>query len=158
MLLPLLLAACAPPEPGPIDGLRVLDAWIAGASLQEYVLLAGTAQGKGVLHVVGETGEYTAPVDLGGGILGLGTDFAYAQPLGDWVLELPDDEVRGEELLGTYTGSMAGVVMLAGVEARHLDNDRGVGIDQPFLGLGVGLIVGFEWMKIKLEETPEEVE
>lgn len=153
LVLPLLLA-CAPVDPGLLEGLQVDSAWLDEASLRDVVLMGGTARGEAILHVMGEGMELVAPVSLRGGAVGFGVDLANVSPIGEFFLELPDDSVRGEELLGTYRGSLSSMVLLAGVEARHLHNDRGVGLDQPFLGFGIGMVIAFSWLQVELQDTP----
>ena len=149
-----LVAACAPVDLGPLEDLQVEAAWIQEVQVRDMVVLGGTARGDGVLHVVGEGMELAAPVELDGGVVGFGVDMANVAPIGTFLLELPDAQVRGEELLGRYRGSLSSMVLLAGVEVRHLHNGRGVGLDQPFLGYGLGMVVGFTWLDLELQDTP----
>ena len=151
LLLPALLLSCADIDPGVFEGIEVEEAWLEEARLTSLALVVGRVRGSAELFVEGVDGELVSgPVALRGGTAGFMLDVVLTEfPLGDVPLQLPREEVMGEELLGRYRGRSASLVSGLGVETHHLRNDAGVEIDQAFLALGVGMMLGYESLTLR---------
>jgi hypothetical protein len=153
--LPLALATlpgCAP-DASSLAGIEVREAWVEHLRLTSAALIGGACWGTGDLVVLGQQGESVeAPLKVRGGMVGLALDFSREEP--ELWLELPEDPVQGDQLLGGYRGSGEQVTVLAGVEVRHLHNEHGVGIDQPSLTWGLGVMFAYEWLRLRLDGEP----
>jgi hypothetical protein len=147
---------CASPTTGDLQGLEVDRAWVENARIHSLSILLGSVQGTGEIHVEGEGVEVTAPIQLNGGTVGISIDFSSEVPVGSFDLELPDGQVLGQELLGTYEGSAEAVVAIAGVEVRHLSNEHGVTIDQAFFSMGISMSAAYAWLRLLPSEAPVE--
>jgi hypothetical protein len=151
-----LLAGCKA-DLGQLESVEVREAWVEDAKLQSVALFGGGAWGRGTLVVHGQQGEWLeVPVTLRGGMLGLVFDFTREEP--ELRLELPDDPITADMLLGGYRGSGEEVVIGVGLEVRHLHNQHGVGIDQADLAVGVGVMFAYEWLRIRVSGDPLEAE
>jgi hypothetical protein len=146
-LLP--LAGCSP-DLGWLEEVEVQRAWVEGAQLTSVAFIGGGTWGRGTLMIEGQQGErLTVPVTLRGGSLGGILDVSREEP--DLFLELPDEPVTADQLLGSYRGSAEEIVVIAGVDVRHLHNEHGVGIDQASLALGLGIMFAYEWLRIRVD-------
>lgn len=152
LLLVTALAGCAP-DPSALAGVQVREAWVEDLALTSAALLGGACWGRGELVVLGLQGEQIeAPVTVRGGMIGAALDFSREEP--ELWLELPDDPVRGDQLLGSYRGSGEQITLFAGLEVRHLHNEHGVGIDQASLTWGLGIMFAYEWLRLRLDDEP----
>lgn len=156
MLLLLAVLGCRPAELDYLSDVEIRRAELEGLTVQTMAVLGGATYGGGDLVIEAMDGsEYIVPVDVRGGTAGLGVDLLPLGAVGRALLELPDRRVMGNELFGRYKGSSQSIVAGAGVEVRHLRNPYGVIIDEPAFGLGVGLMVGYEWLSV-WPKIPEE--
>lgn len=164
MLFPLLLS-CAAIDPDDLLGLEIREAMLYDARLDTIAIIGGRVAGTGRLVAVPrhEEGFYGAWVTLEGGTVGLDVEVQASED-GAVVLELPEDDTRGEQLLGTYRGRSASATVLAGVDTHHLKNKHDVELDAGSFGLGVGIGFAYEWLTVELSqpveryETPDDVE
>ena len=158
-LLP-ALPACGGDDLSALAGFDVVRASLEDLDIHTLALAVGLVEGRGTLRIDGDGGErVVAPVELDGWLLGLSLDVSVNESAGDsFPLELPAAPVRGDQVFGSYTGRVAGVVMTLGVKARHLENDHGVRIDQPFFVVGLGMNVGFEWLTLEPSPGPPTVQ
>ncbi len=150
-LTPLLLAlvGCAA-DIGHLEEVEVKRASIVGTHLSDVVILGGATWGTGTLEVEGMAGEQlSVPVTLRGGAVGAVFDFTRSEP--DLQLELPDEPITADQLLGSYRGSGEEITIIAGVDVRHLHNEHGVGIDQACLAWGLGIMFAYEWLKVRVD-------
>jgi len=141
----MLLAGCTA-DPLDYEGVPVQEAWMENVRLSTVAVILGVVRGAGDLIVVGTQGQrIEGPVVIRGVTAGLSVDMIITEfPLGEVPLQLPREEVLGEELLGRYRGTSASIVSGIGVETHHLKNEAEVEIDQAFLALGVGIMFGYE--------------
>jgi hypothetical protein len=153
---PLLAVALLPgctPDTSFLAEIEVREAWVEDLRLTSAALIGGPCWGRGELVIEGQGGEHVeVPVKVRGGMVGVALDFSREEP--ELWLELPDHPVQGDDLLGGYRGSGEQVTVLAGVEVRHLHNEHGVGIDQPSLTWGVGVMFAYEWLRLRLDGEP----
>jgi hypothetical protein len=148
----LLLMGCRS-DLGQLEAVEVRRAWVEDAELTSLALIGGGCWGDGTLVVLGQEGErLEQPVDLRGGMVGFVLDVTREEP--ELWLELPDEPVTADQLLGGYRGSGEEVVIIAGLEVRHLRNEHGVGIDQASLALGLGVMFAYEWLRIRVDGDP----
>lgn len=148
-----LLTGCAP-DLGALEAIVVRRAWVEDANLTSAALFGGGCWGHGTLVVLGQQGEAVeVPITLRGGMLGFAMDFTREEPALD--LELPEDPVTADQLLGAYRGSGEELVIVAGLEVRHLHNEHDVGIDQADFALGIGVMFAYEWLRLRLDDEPE---
>lgn len=140
----MLSAGCTAHLPEDIGPIRA--AWIETLILNEFSVLVGGMGGSGSVRVELETGgQRWLDIRWRGGTAGLGAEIdrgplVFSVPFG-----LPDREVSSSDLLGWYTGSAAGLSVVAGIEVHHLRNN-GIRLDLPTVPLGANLMIGFEWM------------
>jgi len=152
--LPLLLLLGCSPDLSELEAVEVHRASIVDTTLSSVALFGGGSWGQGTLEIEGSAGEQlTVPVTLRGGALGAIIDATREQP--DFQLELPDEPITADQLLGSYRGSGEEVVIIFGVQIRHLRNEHGVGIDQASLAMGFGIMFAYEWLRIRVDGDRE---
>lgn len=145
----LLVTGCAP-DLSTLEAVEVERARVVGTRLSSVALFGGGTWGTGTLEVDGSAGELLeVPVTLRGGTLGAILDLTREEP--ELQLELPDQPVTADQLLGSYRGSTEEIVVIAGVDVRHLHNEHGVGIDQATLAWGLGVMFAYEWLRIRVD-------
>jgi hypothetical protein len=144
------LAGCAEPYSGSaLAGVLVSEAWLDVDAVGAVSMVAGGVGGTGLLSVVGDDGAlYEQPVNLQGNVAGLIVDLNLALPFDTVALELPPEEVTGDQLFGRYSGSYKSLVAPIGVQSYHLRNDADVEMDRAMLALGVGLTVAWAWVSL----------
>lgn len=144
-----LCLGCSP-DLGWLEAVEVQRAWVEVDQLTSVAFIGGGTWGTGTMVVEGQQGEQLeVPVTLRGGTLGAILDATREEP--DLFLELPDDPITADQLLGAYRGSTEEIVVIAGVDVRHLHNEHGVGIDQASLALGLGIMFAYEWLRIRVD-------
>jgi len=154
----LALFGCRDVDAGFLADVEVHRAEIERFQVQTVAVIGGGLFGRGDVVIEAVDGqEYVVPVEVKGGTLGLGVDLLPVGAVGRALFELPDRRVMGDELFGRYKGSSQPFVAMAGVEVHHLRNEYGVIIDEPALGLGIGVMVGGEWLTLRprIDELPE---
>jgi len=145
----LLLVGCAQ-DLSELEAVEVERASILDVQLTSVALFGGGTWGRGTLEVDGLHGEQlVVPVTLRGGSLGAIVDITRQEP--DLLLELPQQTITADQLLGSYRGSTEEVVVIAGVDVRHLHNEHDVGIDQANLALGFGVMFAYEWLRVRVD-------
>jgi len=151
-----LANGCLDVDGAELQSINVDSAVITSMNVCTIAFIGGTVGAEGSLVIENASGESRSyPVELFGATVGFAFNVGYSNPVVDLVLELPSAELTGDQLLGHYAGSAEAFVAGVGVEARHMENEHGVGIDQPFLGIGVGMMVAFEYMDMALHPDPE---
>jgi hypothetical protein len=146
-----MLSGCAQ-DLSHLEEVEVRQAWVVGAHLTDVAVIGGGTWGKGTLEVLGMEGEeLTVPVTLRGGSVGFAFDFSRSEP--QLQLELPDEPVTADQLLGSYRGSGEEITVVAGVDVKHLHNEHGVGIDQACLAWGLGINFAYEWLNMRLDHS-----
>jgi len=149
-VLPLLLLVGCAQDLSELEAVEVERANIVGVQLTSVALFGGGTWGRGTLEVDGLHGEQlVVPVTLRGGALGAIVDITRQEP--DLLLELPQQTITADQLLGSYRGSAEEVVIIAGVDVRHLHNEHDVGIDQANLALGFGVMFAYEWLRVRVD-------
>lgn len=150
---------CLAVEGEPLQELSVQSARIDRLQLCTAALIGGGSEGKGLL-LIEDTGggEHEAAVELRGGTVGFVMDISWESPIESLQLELPEPGLSGDQLLGRYRGNSEAMVVVVGVEVRHLGNEHGVRVDQPFFGLGVNMMVAFEWLDLALDDGSDDGE
>lgn len=164
MIFPLLLS-CAAVDPDDLLGVELREAMLYDVRLDTIALVGGRVTGVGRLVAVPrhEEGFYGAWTTMEGGTVGLDVELQASEDR-SVVLELPDDETRGEHLLGTYRGRSSAATVLVGAETHHLKNKHDVELDAGSFGVGLGIGFAWEWVTVELSEpvtryeTPEDVE
>jgi hypothetical protein len=152
LILP-LHAACGPRLETATD-VPVTAAWLEGLDLQSVVVLGGVVEGDALLGYTDDGGRTQAmPVHLGGGALGFIVDIT-ADP--EWGHDIPLDLTEAEvdpvmlsDLLGSYRGTAAGFALGIGIDGRDLQNRRGIKLEEDHFAFGVGIMAGYEWVKIR---------
>ncbi len=145
-----LLLGCRDVDASFLADLEVQRAELEHIHVQTVAVLGGGLFGSGDLVIEASDGvEYIVPVEVKGGTFGLGLDLLPVGAVGGAYLELPDRRIFGDELFGRYKGSSQSFVAVAGVEVHHLRNEYGVVIDEPSLGLGIGVMAAGEWLTLR---------
>ncbi len=145
-----LLLGCRDVDASFLADLEVQRAELEHFHVQTVAVLGGGLFGSGDLVIEASDGvEYIVPVEVKGGTFGLGLDLLPVGAVGGAYLELPDRRIFGDELFGRYKGSSQSFVAVAGVEVHHLRNEYGVVIDEPSLGLGIGVMAAGEWLTLR---------
>lgn len=163
MLLLSLLTACAEPT---MPEVEVVHAELQDMGLGNFTIVAGFVRGVGDLEFVDTEGQvWRAPVSLWGPELGAsgGGGYPITQhrdavfPDGEPAsapLELPAERVPAEQLLGRYRGLGAGLEIGAGARVYLLKNRDDVELDWVDVRLGAGFTLSYEWLELRLKESP----
>ncbi|MCB9745305.1 MAG: hypothetical protein H6741_25460 [Alphaproteobacteria bacterium] len=164
MLLLLHLLACAEPT---MPEVEVVHAELQDIGLGNFTVVAGFVRGLGELEFVDVDGQvWRAPVSLWGPELGLSGGggypvtqhrdvvFADGEPASA-PLELPAERMEAAQLLGRYRGLGAGGELGAGARVYWLRNRDDVSLRWVDVRLGVGFTVAYEWLELRLKESPE---
>jgi len=149
-MLLLALLGCRDVDASFLADIEVQRAEIVHFNVQTAALIGGGVFGRGDVVIEAVDGQvHTIPVEVKGGTVGLGLDLLPVGAVGGAVFELPDRRVYGDELFGRYKGSSQSFVAVAGVEVHHLRNEYGVILDEPALGIGIGVMVAGEWITLR---------
>jgi uncharacterized protein (TIGR03382 family) len=149
-----LLLGCA--DPGDeLARLRVADADLDNISMNTFAVIGGGITGNATLQVVDDQGTlWSFPVTLRGATAGAVVEFSRTMDFGSYrALELPDQDLTGDQLLGTYRGSGAGLALVAGGTGMDLVNPHDVVLDRSLLVMGVSAYAGSDWVNIQLGGT-----
>ena len=148
-----VLVGCAPKlqtaEDEPISA-----AWLEYFDLSSIVMLGGVMDGDAYLGYTTVSGEQRSlPVHLGGPVVGLAFDMTVDPEWGPSIpldfTEAEVDPVMLSDALGTYKGSAVSFVMGAGIDTRTLRNKHGIRFQEDHFAFGVGMMAGFQWVRIR---------
>lgn len=160
MLALLASAACG----GPLDDIQVTSAQLSDTSWSQFAVIGGYSWSPATLTLVDTAGElHEVAVDIGGPVVGIVFDFSTGDSSGDEGLEclfqssasliIPEGEVvSGGELTGGYFGSTTGAHLVLGGTDHDLANGAGVKLKGGAVNLGMGMMVGFEWLDIGVKD------
>lgn len=151
-MIPLLLA-CSPQVP--LSEIEVASADLDGISATTIALVGGFTGGSATLSVVDTEGRHHSfPVDIKAGSAGALVEIDHTFDFGNSsALELPEEPLTADQLLGSYRGTEAALVVGAGVKGMSLENRHGVVLDKEFFAVGLSIYAGFEWAALSLGDN-----
>jgi hypothetical protein len=154
-LLSVSSAACRNQDRELLDDLVVASAELRALRTGRVAVLGGPVSGAADLVIVDDQGlEWTFPAALRGATLGFIVEVSAdpgwhgAVPIG---LEEVEGVPTGDLLLGRFRGGVVGVQAGFGLVGRDLRNRHGATLDHAYFSVGVGVFVGWEWLRIRLE-------
>lgn len=129
-------------------------AWLEDVNLREGSLILGNMSGHADLVAETLAGtELVTRVKLSGVGLGFGLEITPSGPgASRTAFGFPPEPTEASDLFGWYHGNAEGLSVVAGVEVHHLRNDRDVRLDLTTVPLGASLIVGYEWLKVAVDD------
>jgi hypothetical protein len=132
----------------------ITAAWLEYFDLSSITMLGGVADGDAYLGYTTLDGEQRSlPVHLGGPVVGMVFDMTVDPEWGPSIpldfTEAEVDPVMLSDALGTYKGSTLSFVMGAGIDTRTLKNRHGIRFQEDHFALGMGMMAGFQWVRIR---------
>lgn len=145
--LPLLgLLGCRDYKGTELADVIVEDAWIEDLGYGGVLIVGGGWSGNGTLVVVDpQRQRHELPVRLAGGGMGLALSMSASVAPVDVELELPRTQIRGNQLLGKYSGSAEALAVLFGAQVHHLRNRDEVQMDFATVTFGLSVLVAGHW-------------